>query len=54
MADTAQKPGTKRKRQKVTDPNHSDVDCTNSKHNLWLVKGNIKFKLVDEISIAIL
>ena len=28
----------KRKRQKAVDPNHSDVDCTNSEAKLWLVK----------------
>jgi len=33
-----QPPVKKRKRQKVHDPNHADVDCTNSEAKLWLVK----------------
>ena len=32
--------GEKRKRPKgAQDPNHCDVDCTNSELKLWLVKG---------------
>ena len=32
--------GEKRKRPKgAQDPNHTDVDCTNSELKLWLVKG---------------
>lgn len=37
MADK-QPEAKKRKRQKAVDPNHADVDCTNSKDKLWLVK----------------
>ena len=34
--------GEKRKRPKgAQDPNHCDVDCTNSELKLWLVKGMI-------------
>ena len=35
--------GEKRKRPKgAQDPNHTDVDCTNSELKLWLVKGMVR------------
>ena len=39
-ASKVKEKGEKRKRPKgAQDPNHCDVDCTNSELKLWLVKG---------------